>query len=221
MWLLLFLCALRGALGKNATEIPRAGSKVSPDAADCGLPTLPEPVLTECSEPIPEGVPDHSGIWESTSPSGGWQRIEQCGLRYTVSGPGSDGRYYVHDFVQADGTSENGCNDFNAAQFPACTPVNPAGVFESNCMNMKVGAMTGATRCLINATHLEFFNVMLGTDLLLKVDKPPSPAASTTPDVTTSSTTLSTQQTPSTSAASSQAAAAVTLLASLLGSLQP
>ena len=71
-----------------------------------------------------------------------------------MSGPGSDG-FYVHDFPHADGTEENGVDDFNAAIFPKCDAIRAVSQFDSKCMSMTVGAMLGASRCLNAEGELE------------------------------------------------------------------
>jgi hypothetical protein len=43
----------------------RVGSKES-GADDCGLLTMPEPVLSECTDAMPADVPDHRGYWYRT-----------------------------------------------------------------------------------------------------------------------------------------------------------
>ncbi len=153
---------------KNANDIPRQNSKTSKDATTCGLPEFTK-ALADCTEPLKAGVPDHRGNWTSTS-TGHWELIEQCGDRYAVSGPGSNSLYYIHDFPHVDGTLENGVNDYNGKTLPECNQVIATGNFENNCMNMKTP--TGdlaASRCLNSNGTLTFYNQMLGNQVLEKV----------------------------------------------------
>lgn len=159
-------------------EISPGSSKVSPNSTTCGLPAFPYPILASCTDPIQSGVPDHQGIW-SNDANGHWQRIEQCGDRYVVSGPGSSGLYYIHDFPHADGTPENGVADYNAAVFPSCLAIRAAGTFDGLCMNMTVGNVVAASRCLLDDGTLEFYNQMIGTQILTRTPDTPPPSPST------------------------------------------
>lgn len=165
---LLFLICLncRSVMGKKSDEIPRGTSKTSPDTKICGLPTMPKPTLENCTEPLKEGIPDHRGNWTNLL-TGTSQLIEQCGDRYVVSGLGNNS-YYIHDFLHADGTLPNGLADYNALNFPECFPITAVGKFDKNCMNMTVGPIIGATRCLNSNGTLEFYNAQLGMQLLSK-----------------------------------------------------
>lgn len=64
------------------------------------------------------------------------ERVEQCGTRFTVSGPLPSGYWYIHDFPAADGTLANGADDFIAGAFPACEAVCVYGVINATCMEM-------------------------------------------------------------------------------------
>lgn len=155
-----------------ADDIPIGSSKTSPSATECGLPGMPPAVLQTCTEPIPDGVPDISGTWVT---AGHMQRIEQCGGRLVVSGPGSAGLYYIHDFPQSDGTTENGVNDFSAFDFPTCKHIQAAGSWNGNCYEMKANGMVAASRCLNEDGSLTFKNVRLPMAMLLtKMDEIPA-----------------------------------------------
>eukprot|EP00586_Coscinodiscus_wailesii_P012219 CAMPEP_0172500798 /NCGR_PEP_ID=MMETSP1066-20121228/143114_1 /TAXON_ID=671091 /ORGANISM="Coscinodiscus wailesii, Strain CCMP2513" /LENGTH=167 /DNA_ID=CAMNT_0013275243 /DNA_START=162 /DNA_END=665 /DNA_ORIENTATION=+ len=151
-------------------EIPRGSSKITPDAGTCGLKEFPGPTLANCTVPISAGLPDHRGNW-SNKETGHWEFIEQCGDRYIVTAPGRNGLYCIHDFVHADGSYKNGVKDYNAALFPRCFPIRATGNFEGNCMKMKVLSFSGATRCLLEDDSLEFYNIMIGTQILTRTDE--------------------------------------------------
>ena len=62
------------------TPAPFTGGPITPFG--CGYKTLPDPILANCTDPIVDGMPDISGLWQ-----GGpfmnkihWERIEQCGV---------------------------------------------------------------------------------------------------------------------------------------------
>eukprot|EP00927_Polykrikos_kofoidii_P027931 TRINITY_DN24459_c0_g1_i1.p1 TRINITY_DN24459_c0_g1~~TRINITY_DN24459_c0_g1_i1.p1 ORF type:complete len:122 (-),score=9.82 TRINITY_DN24459_c0_g1_i1:179-544(-) len=99
--------------GVHYDEIPVGTSKEDPDGWTCGLLKMPDHVLLKCTDPITPGKPDMRGDWTDGHH---WERIEQCASRYTVSGPGripkiGKPRYYIHDFVSANGTVEGGAKD--------------------------------------------------------------------------------------------------------------
>eukprot|EP00929_Paragymnodinium_shiwhaense_P101154 TRINITY_DN64001_c0_g1_i1.p1 TRINITY_DN64001_c0_g1~~TRINITY_DN64001_c0_g1_i1.p1 ORF type:complete len:240 (-),score=18.86 TRINITY_DN64001_c0_g1_i1:322-1041(-) len=123
------------ALAANASDIARVQTPRS--GGMCGFIAEPAPVLANCSEPIPPGVPDHRGEW-TNSLGFHWERIEQCGMRYTVTLRGSQGRYVIHDFVRADGVFENGCQDYSSTSLPECRKVSLAGKFAAQCMETRV-----------------------------------------------------------------------------------
>ncbi len=97
--------------GKSADDIPKAFTP------GCSYTSLPMPVLSECTEPLAEGVVDMRGLWRGVSGRiGHLERIEQCGNRAVVTAFG-----IIHDF-RVDGTLKNGardvgavCNNFNTA----------------------------------------------------------------------------------------------------------
>ena len=166
---LVLLTNLSLILTLNSDEIPRGTSKSSQNATICGLSSKPQNTLKDCTEPLKEGIPDHRGNWTNTK--GTTQMIEQCGDRYNVWGQGSNGLYYIHDFLHSDGTFQNGVDDFNALKFPQCEIIKATGNFEGKCMNMKIGNFTAATRCLNSNGTLTFYNAQLGTQLLSKISE--------------------------------------------------
>ena len=102
---------------KTADEIPKAYTP------GCGLDSTPMPVLTECTEPLADGVVDMRGLWLGVS---GWvghlERIEQCGNRAVITAAGT-----IHDF-RVDGTLANGARDIG----PACNNFQTAIHFDES-----------------------------------------------------------------------------------------
>ena len=97
--------------GKLADDIPKAFTP------GCGYTQTPMPILSECTEPLAEGVVDMRGLWLGISGRvGHLERIEQCGNRVVVTAYRT-----IHDF-RVDGTLKNGardvgvvCNNFSTA----------------------------------------------------------------------------------------------------------
>lgn len=100
-----------------ASEIPVA--KTPPGGLG---KVLPPPILSACTEPLAEGIPDLRGFWKARSVTIGGQevpaehpmrnheeRVEQAGLRLIVTSTP-----VIHDMV-CDGTVENGVDDVAAA----------------------------------------------------------------------------------------------------------
>ena len=95
---------------------------------------MPDPVLTECNEPLVAGAPDMRGLWRVDEVLvdgqpisehrilGAVQRIEQCGDRVTITAGG-----IIHD-MRCDGTEPNGVND--VAEFDKQTPITVVATFE-------------------------------------------------------------------------------------------
>ena len=94
------LPVLDGA-GPVADDIPRAFTP------GCGWKRFPLPVLADCREPLPPGVPDLRGLWlaEGGPLPGHVERVEQCGDRLVVTAGG-----VIHDF-RTDGTLARGSRD--------------------------------------------------------------------------------------------------------------
>lgn len=143
----LFLTA-NNVYAKLSAEIPRINTARTGDV--CGSLTRPAPLLSEqCTEPI--AFSNHTGEWVSSDGSH-WEFIEQCGSRYSVTSKTQSGHYLVHDFLKADFTVENGCQDYSGPQLPACAEIKVAGKFEGACFEMHTqlgGTMVKAvTRCL-------------------------------------------------------------------------
>ena len=166
---------LVGAL--NASQIARANTPRNGDV--CGGPSIEFPplVLGSCTEAIPAGIVDMRGVYKATMGSGLLsltltERIEQCGLRFTVSGPVPNGHWFIHDFPAADGTMTNGVQDYNAAQFPSCSNICAYGKINATCMEMwydkactdgteGTGFELGARRCKKPDGTIEFYNEMI------------------------------------------------------------
>ena len=97
--------------------------------------TMPEPVLSTCTEPLVAGAPDLRGVWRvvhvevdgQPAPAdhrayGHVQRIEQCGDRLVVTAGG-----VVHD-MRCDGTEANGVHD--VAEMDFTTPITVVASYE-------------------------------------------------------------------------------------------
>lgn len=87
--------------GPTADDIPKAFTP------GCGWTHFPMPVLADCREPLPPGVPDLRGLWlaERGPMAGHVERIEQCGDRFVVTSSG-----IIHDF-RTDGSLARGSRD--------------------------------------------------------------------------------------------------------------
>ena len=155
-----------------ASEIPRANTPAVDGKCGGVGSSLPPPVLSTCTEPVPAGVPNLAGTYIASAR--GIQlveRIEQCGLRFTVSTVTPNGFWLIHDFLAADGTVENGCDDFTAAAFPDCKRIVVFGNFSGDCMSMYAtpdshpdvadAVKLGARRCLQSDGTIELYNMEL------------------------------------------------------------
>jgi hypothetical protein len=104
--------------------------------------SFPEPVLSGCNEPLPEGVPDFRGVWYVYKGrlKGHVERIEQCGNRVVITGGG-----VIHD-MRTDGTLENGVNDINAT---TGAKISVSARFEDGRLNLRLNdKFLAATRYL-------------------------------------------------------------------------
>lgn len=113
-----------------------------------------------CMVPRAAHVPDMTGDWIGVRKLFGVvmtrekqynERIEQCGDRIIISGED-----YVHDFLHADSTDEQGCDDYDEGYFPACmrykarATIDGAGcMVEQQGMHLAPGGILGnkITRC--------------------------------------------------------------------------
>lgn len=79
--------ALDGS-GLMAKDIPQAYTP------GCGYTRFPQPILSGCTEPLPEGAQDIRGLWQSVDPRlpDHVERVEQCGDRVVVTTQG-----VIHD----------------------------------------------------------------------------------------------------------------------------
>ena len=105
--------------------------------------TMPPPVLDDCDDPLPAGVPDLRGMWrvvDAHADDGSVlpgdhpirqhvERVEQAGNRVVITSSG-----IVHDMV-ADGTYEHGVNDVMALDFT--TPITVAATFEDGVLVLR------------------------------------------------------------------------------------
>ncbi len=96
---------------------------------------FPDPILTGCDEPLPEGVIDLRGVWECYEGpfKGHVERIEQCGNRVIITGG-----YMVHD-MRTDGILENGVNDINEMTGEA---LHVSALFEDGRLNLRLDGKT-------------------------------------------------------------------------------
>ena len=71
-----------------AKDIPQAHTP------GCGYTQFPQPILKDCTEPLPEGAQDIRGLWQSVDSQfpDHVERIEQCGDRVVVTALG-----VIHD----------------------------------------------------------------------------------------------------------------------------
>lgn len=198
---------LIAALGIDVDTIPRWNSGPYPGvvtpSSTCGLTSWPL-FLAQCTTPLAPGAVDLRGLWSDAHTGGTHvQRIEQCGDRATISGPGVNGFYFVHDFVHADGSWVNGADDYSPSAFPNCVtlPRTPNGGVRgiwndtSGCLYMNAAptaaalstpGILAASRCLQSNAGIEelhFINIGFGLDLMLRRDSnppapPPAPRAS-------------------------------------------
>ncbi|WP_438952530.1 hypothetical protein [Porticoccus sp.] len=97
-----------------------------------------EPVLSTCTEPLAEGVPDMRGLWSSPGHS---ERVEQCGDLVIISGFN-----YIHGGY-ATGRVSDGVNDFRAGS--NCTaPIAVALIYEANELQFNTAGLTPVIRRL-------------------------------------------------------------------------
>ena len=110
-------------IGKLADDIPKAYTP------GCGFAQIPMPILSNCTEPLAEGVIDMRGLWQGFSGrEGHLERIEQCGNRVVITV-----EHVIHDF-RLDGTLKNGARDIGAA----CNNFNAAIHFDKEVMTFRL-----------------------------------------------------------------------------------
>lgn len=111
-------------------------------------------MLVGCDEPLPPGVPDLRGMWDTVDvtidgePAPAdfrarrhWERIEQCGDRLVVTAGG-----VVHD-MRCDGTEEHAVHD--VAEFDHTTPITVVATYENGVHTLRpVGLPVEVTRRL-------------------------------------------------------------------------
>ena len=75
--------------GKLAADIPKGNTP------GCGYSHFPLPILSQCTEPLPEGADDIRGLWIGVEGDhvGHVERVEQCGSRTVVTSSG-----IIHDY---------------------------------------------------------------------------------------------------------------------------
>ncbi len=89
----------------------------------------PDPYLAECTEPLPDGIPDLRGLWAD---DGHVERVEQCGNVVIMVGD-----TYTHGGY-ATGLAEDGVNDF-AGDGTCSSPISVALVYEANELQFRLG----------------------------------------------------------------------------------
>ena len=77
--------------GLMASDIPRAYTP------GCGYTQYPQPILRDCTEPLPENAQDLRGLWQSVSPAlpDHVERVEQCGDRVVITTAGGHTLPYI------------------------------------------------------------------------------------------------------------------------------
>jgi hypothetical protein len=108
---------------------------------------MPPPILAACTEPLSPDAPDLRGLWQTEhlevngvpgpSEHGLWrhvERVEQCGDRVVVTSTG-----VIHD-MRADGTPENGVNDYAAVTY---RPIQVVATFEDRVLVLRPVGIDG------------------------------------------------------------------------------
>jgi len=101
---------------------------------------FPLDLLSRCTEPLADGVPDLRGLYKSDS---NVLSVEQCGDRIQINSP-----QVIHDFPHADGTLENGLDDVRgdcACQKDpndAYCRIRISAEVVGNCFELKLNAVT-------------------------------------------------------------------------------
>jgi hypothetical protein len=101
----------------------------------------PDPWLSDCTEPLPEGVPDLRGLWAD---EGHVERVEQCGNLILIVGDN-----YTHGGF-ATGVVEDGVNDFRA-DGSCAQPIQVALRFNGTALEFVQGGTVVVTRTLETA----------------------------------------------------------------------
>lgn len=101
----------------------------------------PEPWLSDCTEPLPEGVPDLRGLWAD---EGHVERVEQCGNLIIIVGDN-----YTHGGF-ATGVVEDGVNDFRA-DGTCSQPIQVALLYNGAALEFVQGGTVVVTRTLETA----------------------------------------------------------------------
>ncbi len=119
--------------GKAAIDIPKGNTP------GCAYAHFPLPILSECTEPLPETAADIRGLWRGISGKVGHvERVEQCGERVVVTSSG-----IIHDMgpnATAGLTSNDteGAVTFIVGDAEYC-PRTSAGVrWEDQVLNFRV-----------------------------------------------------------------------------------
>ena len=146
--------------GKLADDIPKA---LTPG---CGNTQTPMPILSECTEPLAEGVVDMRGLWLGISGRvGHLERIEQCGNRVVVTAYRT-----IHDF-RVVGTLKYGARDVGVV----CNNFNTAIHFDEGLMVFRLFDLFDAVSRRMEGDNM-IFNFIDGgdtkTERLCKYPKP-------------------------------------------------
>lgn len=92
--------------GLLAADIPQGHTP------ECGWKIFPQPILRDCTEPLPEGAEDLRGLWQQAEGgrAGHVERVEQCGNRVVITAAG-----VIHDLT-TDGRLAGASNDVRPVQ---------------------------------------------------------------------------------------------------------
>jgi len=110
---------------------------------------FPLGLLSRCTEPLADGVPDLRGLYQSDSDL---LSVEQCGDRLQINSP-----EVLHDFPHADGTLENGLDDVRGHCACQKDPddsycrIRISAEVVGNCFELKLNALTTTVKwCKLN-----------------------------------------------------------------------
>ena len=119
--------------GKRAIDIPKGNTP------GCSYIRFPMPILSECTEPLPEAAADIRGLWRGVSGKVGHvERIEQCGERVVVTSSG-----IIHD-MGPNATGGLNSNDteggvyFTLGQNQYCPRTSAGVAWQQNVLNFRI-----------------------------------------------------------------------------------
>lgn len=109
---------------KRLAESYRGTFGSKPEDGSCQT-EWPAPILSECTEPLPVGVPDLRGLWTDSKHS---ERVEQCGNLVIIVG-----KNFVHGGY-ATGLVKDGVDDYNAVS-NCKIPIKVALSYKENALH--------------------------------------------------------------------------------------